>query len=109
MTDTVDNINIQGEQDNNLFNFQSQGHLCKYYEIKDFQNKIKASEQCFSTLSLNVRSLKGKWSEFNELISELNFDTFKFSVIGIQEVWNLPPSFSTKIKGYKPVIYKSRT
>ena len=77
----TDNINIQGEQDNNLFNFQSQGHLCKYYEIEDFQNKIKASEQCFSTLSLNVRSLKGKWSEFNELISELNFDTFKFSVI----------------------------
>ena len=91
MTDT-DNINIQGEQDNNLLNFQSQGHSCKYYEIEDFQNKIKDSEQCFSTLSLNVCSLKGKWSEFNELISELNFDKFKLSVIGIQEVWSLPPA-----------------
>ena len=105
----TDNINIQGEQDNNLFNFQSQGHLCKYYEIEDFQNKIKDSNKSFSTLSLNVRSLKGKWAEFNELISELNFDQFKFSVIGIQEVWSLPPAFNTEIKGYKPLIYKLRS
>lgn len=43
----------------------------------------------FSVLSLNVQSLKGKWSEFRDFVDELNTGSFKFSVIGIQEIWSL--------------------
>ena len=38
----------------------------------------------------------------------LNFNDFKFSVISIQEVWNVPRYFNTDIPGYHPLVYKLR-
>ena len=105
---------MQGGGDNNgknggFLNINSQG-TCKYYEINEFQEKSKdfSTLTNFSTLSLNVRSLKNKWTEFNELLGELNHENFFFSVIGIQEVWDIPSLFNTNIPSYKPFIYKLR-
>ena len=85
------------------------GLLCKYYEIEQFQTKVESIAENFSILSLNVQSLRGKLSEFSELIDELNIGEFSFSVIGIQEIWTLPPHLSTDLPGYKPLISKLRS
>ena len=84
------------------------GLRCKYYEIEEFQSKVENISENFSVLSLNVQSLRGKWSEFKDLTDELNTGSFKFSVIGIQEIWSLPPHFSTNLPGYKPLISNLR-
>ena len=34
--------------------------ICKYYEIEQLAEKVKHYENCFLTMSLNVRSLCGK-------------------------------------------------
>ena len=85
------------------------GLRCKYYEIEEFQTKVENISENFSVLSLNVQSLRGKWSEFKDLADELNIGPFKFSVIGIQEIWSLPPHFSTDLTGYKPLLSKLRS
>jgi len=85
------------------------GLRCKYYEIEEFQTKVENISENFSVLSLNVQSLRGKWSEFKDLTDELNIGPFKFSVIGIQEIWSLPPHFSTDLTGYKPLLSKLRS
>lgn len=89
--------------------YKQQGHLCKYYEVEEFQVKVKDITNSFSTLSLNVRSLTGKLSEFKELISELNHESFNFSIIAIQEVWNIPDHLNTELPGYKPPVFKLRS
>ena len=92
----LNNIEVQGGGDNNgknggFLNINSQG-TNKCYEINEIQEKSKdfSTFTNSSTLSLNVRSLKNKWTECNELIGELNHENFFFSVIGIQEVWDIP-------------------
>jgi hypothetical protein len=85
-----------------------QTHECKYYNIEEFQNKVHNLNDKFSTLSLNIRSFPGKKSEFDELIADLNFNRFKFSLIAIQEVWNIPEYMNSDIPGYHPLIYKLR-
>ena len=81
---------------------------CKYLEIEEFQDKFSSLSNSFSTFSLNVRSLPGKWDSFIELITDLNSKQFNFSMICIQEVWNVPNYFKTDITGYKPIECKLR-
>ena len=81
---------------------------CKYLEIEEFQDKFSSLSNSFSTFSLNVRSLPGKWDSFIELITDLNSKQFNFSMICIQEVWNVPNYFKTDIIGYKPIECKLR-
>ena len=89
-----------------LNNFE--GKTCKYYSIDEFQDKFKTNSNNFSVLSWNIRSLTGKLNEFHELITELNNQDFKFSVISIQETWNVPVNLNIDIPGYKPLIIKTR-
>jgi len=84
------------------------GKTCKYYDIGEFQTKFKNNSNNFSVFSLNIRSLTGKLNEFHELISELNHHDFKFSVVSIQEIWDIPIHLNTDIPGYKPLIFKTR-
>lgn len=88
--------------------YESIGHNCSYYEQDEFNDKTKNISSSFSTYSHNVRSLTGKWNEFSELIISLNKDNFKFSIVAIQELWNVPPGTEYKIPGYKPLQYKIR-
>ena len=93
-------------EDNTLY--QNIGHNCKYYEQDEFIEKTKNISSKFSTYSHNVRSLTGKWTEFSELIMSLNKNNFKFSIVAIQELWNVPPGVEYKIHGYKSLQYKIR-
>lgn len=102
-------LNLHSTLDNDdLPMYKQQGHLCQYYEIDEFQEKVKNITKSFSTLSLNVRSLTGKLSEFKELITNLNHNNFKFTVIGIQEVWHIPEHLNTNLPGYKSPVFKLR-
>ena len=76
--------------------------------LKIFKKKLRNYSNYFSSLSLNIRSLTGKLNEFHELINELNHNKFMFSIIWIQETWNIPVNLNTDIPGYQPLIYKTR-
>lgn len=62
----------------------------------------------FSLYSHNIRSLPNKWSDFSGFIQELNCDNFNFSVIGLQEIWNIPAGVAYTLPGYHNLIYKTR-
>jgi len=111
----IDHSTGQGVQSNSLSDFindhvsdAEQGYLCKYYEIEQFVEKVKNSVNCFSTISLNVRSLCGKLNEFKEFIDEISSNDFSFNVIGLQELWNIPEHLNTDISGYSSLVCKLR-
>ena len=83
-------------------------HECSYYETDEFREEFVQNMCKFSSLSLNIRSLPGKWSEFRDYISDLNGNDFKFSVIAIQEVWNVPKGVCFELDGYKPLEFRIR-
>ena len=85
-----------------------QGYLCKYYEVEDFLKKVENYSDFFSSLSLNIRSFSGKLNEFKDFIDEISFKDFSFSVIGLQELWNIPEYLNTDISGYHPLTCKLR-
>ena len=95
-TDSIDGI------------YNNVDHSCKYYEMEDFLHEFCHEPRKFSTLSFNIRSLPGSWVEFRDLIIEANKGNFKFSVVAVQEVWNVPPNVSYDLPGYKPFCYKIR-
>ena len=105
-SDTLFDLKHRMNEDNNEGIYFNIEHSCKYYEVEEFANSFKDNDK-FSTLSLNIRSLTGKWMEFKELISSFS-DSHKFSVIALQEVWNVPKGMSYSLPGYKPFEYKIR-
>lgn len=109
----IDSRNIQSVHVNSLSELISE-HLtdkiytCKYYDIEDFQKKIKNSSYSFATLSLNIRSFCGKLNEFKNLIDDLSCENFKFDVICLQELWGIPKDLNTNISDYHPLIHRLR-
>lgn len=87
--------------------YSSVSHSCEYFEVEEFQ-RISKPKHAFSTLSLNIRSLGGKWGEFQEYINLLNSNNFKFSVIALQEIWNVPLGLNFNLEGYKAFNFKTR-
>ena len=88
--------------------YKDDNHVCNYYEVNQFQSNFSQDANKFSTLSYNVRSLPGKWDEFKNFIHSVNHDKFKFSVISVQEIWNVPLGISYDLEGYKPFEYRIR-
>lgn len=88
--------------------YKDKNHVCSYYEINDFQTEFSHESCKFSTLSYNIRSLPGKWNEFKNFIGSVNHNKFKFSVVAVQEVWNVPVGINYLLEGYKPFEYKIR-
>ena len=67
------------------------GHTCRYYELNEFKTKFSDCKRQISFLSFNIRGLVGNWEEFQNLLCSLNKENhFKLTVIGVQEVWNVP-------------------
>ena len=97
--------NKDGQHNNPNMIYDSVVHSCEYYELEDFQSTF-SKRNCFSTLSLNIRSLPGKWNDFKEYVALLNKESFKFSVIALQEVWNVPPSINYSLEGYKSFNFR---
>lgn len=81
---------------------------CNYSEIDTFINQNEDFKNKFSVYSNNIRSLPNKWNEFSEHINDFTSRDFKFSVLCIQELWNIPPVLNPVLSGYRPLIYKTR-
>ena len=96
------------DPDNDVDLYGDANHSCSYYEINEFHTKFSQDVNKFSTLSLNIRSLPGKWINLKDFVHDINQDSFKFSVIAIQEVWNVPAGVNYHLEGYKSFEYKIR-
>ena len=66
-------------------------HVCNYYDPGVFHREFCNDKYKFATFSYNIRSLPNKWVDFQNMISDLNKNEFKFSVIAVQEreKWHL--------------------
>ena len=100
---------VFNETDNNDSTpYHNIGHSCEYFEQNEFSDKVKNISKQISTFSHNIRSLPGKWNEFSQHIQDINTDKFKFSVICLQEVWNVPEGVDYDLEGYKPFHFTVR-
>ena len=84
------------------------GHNCEYYDIEKFSEKVSGLENQTSFFSMNIRSLPGKWNEFPHLVDSLNKNEFKFTVISMTEIWNIPPNVIYELPGYSPLHFSIR-
>ena len=90
----------------NLYEDINEKNSCDYQSVDDFQNLIKNSKEVFSSLSLNIRSLKKNFYNFRNFIRDISTDQFQFSVIGLQEIWS---KSNIKLNNYHPLISNERT
>ena len=105
--DNDDLVNSTEENEIRLTN--ALNHNCKYYDIEEFKSKILGSQEDFSLLSLNVRSLNNKIIDLQDLVlTDTSHENFKFSCICLQEVWDINNINNLTIKGYHPPIFKGR-
>ena len=100
---------VLGTDQNELRLNSSIGHDCKYFDLDEFKDLISGCKENFSLFNLNIRSLPNKVSELEELILDtLSNDTFKFSIISLQEIWQIKCKNQINLEGYHPLIYKER-
>ena len=119
----MDDIDLGHVQTDPLFNLKKKlkndeddddpysqiGHSCNYLEPDEFKWKYSNLKNSFSYFSYNIRSLGGSWNDFQDLLANLHStNKFRFTVIGLQEVWNVPPNFNYELNGYKKFEYKIR-
>ena len=57
-------------------------HSCSYYDLDEFTNNFNRDNNKFSSFSLNVRSLPGKWDEFRNYIGSLSNNNFSRNILG---------------------------
>ena len=89
-------------------NLSNNNHVCQYYEEEACLNKFQSIKgKSFTILSLNIRSLPGKWLDFNQFLAS-SFGNYKPSVICLQEIWNIPTYADFSLEDYHPLIYNTR-
>ena len=81
---------------------------CNYVDFDTFILENIDYKNKFSVYSNNIRSLPNKWNDFLQNIEDFSLKDFKFSVICLQEIWNIPPTFTPVLPGYKPIVYNIR-
>ena len=81
---------------------------CKYSDMNNFIEENHFYKDKFSVYSNNIRSLPNKWNDFREHMNDFISENFKFSIVCLQEIWNIPPFFNPVLTGYKPLMYKTR-
>ena len=99
---------ISDYENNPLYGKNALSHICKYYEENDCLYKFSnIDHKTFSVISLNIRSLPGKFEELKNFLDS-SFGFFKPSVICIQEVWNKPIYEDFHLENYHNLQYKIR-
>jgi exonuclease III len=69
---------------------------------------LQKTKQNFSVLSVNIQSLPAKFNEFQEFINSLQVKNAHPNVICLQEIWKLANSDMYTLKGYHPLVFKTR-
>jgi hypothetical protein len=80
---------------------------CKYYSPHSFLDNFNSSIKG-SVLNLNINSLSAHFSDLLDFITFLSDSNFKFSVICLQEIGNIPDNALFNMPGYHPLIFKQR-
>ena len=98
------NYNFQSKYDEDQEIYEINAHSCKYYEISEFNTKLRNNTNSFSIYSHNVRSLNGHWDNLTDIFNSLQ--PFKFSVIALQEIWSINRNY--ELDGYGKFEYVTR-
>jgi hypothetical protein len=59
-------------------------------------------------MSINIQSLQSKFSEFAEMIQNLEHKNIAPNIICLQELWQFPDSLALSLPGYHPIEFKLR-
>ena len=102
------NVVLDNTDINDSTLYHNIGHICKYYEQDEFQDRFHSISKQISFFSQNIRSLPGKWVEFEQFCREVNKEKFRFTVIALQEIWNVPKGTNFDLPGYKPFHFSIR-
>ena len=82
-----------------------------YYSSIDFRNNIakNCSDESLGCVSLNCQSIGGHWSALKQFLSELEDNSFRFDVIGLSEIFRIPPNTFYNLDGYHTLEHKVRS
>ncbi len=72
---------------------------CKYHDEMQYVSSY-ANTNAVTYMSLNIQSLQSKFSQFQEMIQNLNNNNCAPDIIMLQEVWKLPDPSLFDITGY---------
>ena len=82
---------------------------CDYTSQEQFiDSYVKQNQKHLSAFTLNCRSLSAHWDEYKDLLSDLSSPSFSFDLLGITELFNLPPDQSYDLHGYQKLKCKNR-
>ena len=109
--DYISALNSQ-DPDSNNFEFSDSPYdnssiNCTYID----ENKIISSPSSpndLTIISINIQSITSKFSEFSQLINNLNAHNAAPDVICLQELWNFPPDAAFNLNGYHPLVFSLR-
>ena len=105
--DTFDFKKFSADEDTNPL-YSNNSHNCQYYEEEACLDKMQdIKNETFSVLSLNIRSLPGKFNELKNFLTSA-FGTYKPNIICLQEIWNVGPYDNFDIDGYHPLNFNIR-
>ncbi len=95
--------------DSGDFSFLNNIRDCMYSDEISYVN-LQKSKQNFSVLSFNIQSVPAKFNEFQEFINSLRAKNVRVhpNVICLQEIWKLANSDMYTLKGYHPLVFKTR-
>ena len=103
--------NCEYEYEGIPFPMANYANNCKYVSQESFTDLYITKKTCkhlLSAFSLNCRSLSANWDSYNELLANINSSKFAFDLLGISELFNLPPDLSFELEGYHDIICKNR-
>ncbi len=78
-----------------------------YFSPDEFIQKFKYSNKPL-LISTNIQSITSKFNSLDAFISDITLYNVPIAVIVLQESWDIPHPELISIKGYQPIIFKSR-
>jgi hypothetical protein len=81
---------------------------CNYMDVNSFIS-MHRSVSNFSFFSLNIQSIHAKFTEFEDLINNLNSMHCAPDVILLQEIWQVQCVNSVSLNNYSELVFKSRS
>jgi hypothetical protein len=101
-----DNVNDNLFFDNNSDDspYSNLNVQCEYMDVNTCVNTLSNINN-FSFLSLNVQSLHSKFTALDDLINNMQLNSFTPDVILLQEIWQIHSVNSLLLNQYKPLEF----